>query len=163
MTIWFLADPARAGAEQQHVAALEDQAWLVDGYWLLRGSHLCYDADIVIGDTCYPITLRYPAIFPVTPPFVLPRGEHPRWSEHQYGAGGELCLEYGADNWHSALTGADLLLSAHRLLSAEHGGDESLQQEVLSRHKVTEGQRLRFRWLRWAQHRALDGDVGRSD
>lgn len=151
MTIWFLTDPARAGAEQQRVAALEDQAWLVDGHWLLRGGHLCYDADIVIGDTAYPITLRYPATFPVTPPFVLPRGEHPRWSEHQYGAGGELCLEHGADNWHSDLTGADLLLSAHRLLSAEHGGDDDLRREVLSRHKVTEGQRLRFRWLRWVQ------------
>jgi molybdopterin/thiamine biosynthesis adenylyltransferase len=151
MIIWFLTDPARAGAEQQRVAVLEDQAWLVDGHWLLRGSHLCYDADIMIGDTAYPITLRYPATFPVTPPFVLPRGEHSRWSEHQYGAGGELCLEHGADNWHSNLTGADLLLSARRLLSAEHGGDDNLRREVLSRHKVTEGQRLRFRWLRWVQ------------
>lgn len=151
MNIWFLTDLARAELERQRVAVLEDQAWLQDGHWLLSGSHLCFDADIVIGDACYPITLRYPVAFPATPPFVLPRGEHPRWSEHQYGAGGELCLEYGADNWHSDLTGANLLLSAHRLLSAERGGDEHLQQEVLSRHKVTEGQRLRSRSLRWVQ------------
>jgi hypothetical protein len=151
MNIWFLSEPARAEAERQRVAVLEDQAWLQDGRWLLHGSHLCFDADIVICDTCYPITLRYPATFPVTPPFVLPRGEHLRWSAHQYGAGGELCLEYGVDNWHSDLTGADLLMSAHRLLSAEDGGDERLRQEVLSRHKVTEGQHLRFRWLRWVQ------------
>lgn len=155
MNIWFLSDPARVETERKRVAALEDNVWLQEGCWLFRGSHLCFDAEIVIGDTCYPITLRYPATFPATPPFVVPRGEHPRWSEHQYGTSGELCLEYGADNWHSGLTGADLLLSAYRLLSVESGSDERLQQELLSRHKVTEGQRLRSRLLRWVQSAPL--------
>jgi hypothetical protein len=43
-----------------------------------------------------------------------------RWSFHQYGKGGELCLEWGPDNWHPDITGADLLVSAHRLLSLEN-------------------------------------------
>jgi ubiquitin-protein ligase len=151
MNIWFLSDPIRAEYERQRIADLKDQSWLQGGIWLLRGGHLCYDSEIVIAETIYAVTLRYPVTFPTTPPYVLPRGEATRWSEHQYGAGGELCLEYGADNWHSDLTGADLLLSAYRLLLAEGGIDDRVRQEVQSRHKATEGQRLRSRWLRWVQ------------
>lgn len=143
--IWWIENPERSAAER---LAIQELAGSVD--WLqllglrLDGSHLCWDADILGPERPYPITLRYPDHFPSSPPRVFPRGVQERWSFHQYGAGGELCLEFGPDNWHQDLTGADMLRSAHRLLAGEEafalGG-----QEVASRHKESEGQLLRGR------------------
>jgi hypothetical protein len=73
---------------------------------------------------------------------VLPRGDAHRWSEHQYGPGGELCLEYGPDNWHPDITGADMISSAHRLLEGERPTPDQTAA-VASRHKTTLGQDLR--------------------
>jgi hypothetical protein len=78
---------------------------------------------------------------------VLPRGESGRWSSHQYGPGGELCLEYGPDNWHSDLTGADMVSSAHRLLQGERSSPLE-ETTVPSRHKTTLGQDLRGSFTR---------------
>jgi hypothetical protein len=72
---------------------------------------------------------------------VLPRGDETLWSSHQYGPGGELCLEYGPDNWHPDLTGAEMVRSAYRLLKGEsdilEGGPA-----VPSRHRSTLGEQL---------------------
>lgn len=143
--IWWIENPERSAAER---LAIQELAGSVD--WLqllglrLDGSHLCWDADILTPERPYPITLRYPDHFPGSPPLVFPRGVQERWSFHQYGTGGELCLEFGPDNWHQELTGADMLRSAHRLLAGEEaftlGGPE-----VASRHQESEGQQLRGR------------------
>lgn len=143
--IWWIENPERSAAER---LAIQELAGSVD--WLqivglrLDGSHLCWDADILTSERPYPITLRYPDHFPSSPPLVFPRGVQERWSFHQYGAGGELCLEFGPDNWHQDLTGADMLRSAYRLLAGEEefvlGGPE-----VASRHKESQGQQLRGR------------------
>lgn len=101
------------------------------------------EADIRIDDSVYKVQLVYPIFFPDVPAFILPR-EAVRWSFHQYGVGGALCLEWGPDNWHPGVTGAMLLESAYKLLATERphatGQEES---QVDSRHTLTEGQRLR--------------------
>jgi hypothetical protein len=61
-----------------------------------------------------------------------------RWSGHQYGPGGELCLEYVADNPHPDLTGADMVNSANQLLAGEQPS-HGRAAEVASRHVTTLG------------------------
>lgn len=105
--------------------------------------HFIFEADIEVAGRTYPVALHYPSHFPSTPPKVLPRGEDKeRWSSHQFGAGGELCLEFGPDNWTPDMTGVQLLESAHRLLSLE-AGDSPAVQAIPSRHVSTLGQELR--------------------
>jgi hypothetical protein len=82
---------------------------------------------------------------------VFPQSKE-RWSSHQWGAGGELCLEYGPDNWHPDLTGADLLQSAERLLAAEA---DVCAAPVPSRHATTVGQDLRGAFTRWVATESL--------
>lgn len=62
--------------------------------------------------------MTYPSTFPDSPPMVQPRDGR-RLSGHQYGSGGELCLEFRPDNWASSVTGAMMIESAYRLLSGE--------------------------------------------
>ena len=143
--IWWVDSPARSAAERLSVESLAGSVnWLQVIGLRLDGSHLCWDVDIVTPERTYPVTLRYPDHFPGSPALIYPRGVDERWSFHQYGAGGELCLEYGPDNWHPDLTGADMLQSAHRLLTGE---ERSIAGGVVvgSRHKESEGQQLRAR------------------
>jgi sulfur-carrier protein adenylyltransferase/sulfurtransferase len=108
--------------EREAIEALVSTSdWLIPGEWRIdRSARLIWDADIAVGDHTRPVSLRYPNHFPHSPPLVLPRGDTTRWSPHQYGRGGELCLEYGPDNWHPDVTGAMMIESAYRLLSGEN-------------------------------------------
>jgi molybdopterin/thiamine biosynthesis adenylyltransferase len=144
--IWFLNDPARVDHERRAIAALAENApWLSRLVWRLDQSvRLCVDADVHVDETVFPVTLQYPEFYPHTPPSVSPRGQlGDRSSDHQYGPGGELCLEYGPDNWVAELTGADVLRSAYRLLAGEHVRDNAARDAVASRHQTTLGQDLR--------------------
>jgi molybdopterin/thiamine biosynthesis adenylyltransferase len=115
---------------------------------------LIWDAEIHTQARTFPISLRFPNHFPHSPPLVLPRGDTQLWSSHQYGPGGELCLEYGTDNWHSGITGADMIASAHRLLQAEAiGSDEP--EAIASRDRTTLGQNLRGHLARFLVTRSL--------
>jgi hypothetical protein len=91
--IWFLADLARLARERAAIDELQAQAgaWLKNVSWRLTPL-LEADADIEINGQLYPVTLKYPYVFPSCPPSVFPRGVDTRWSFHQYGKGGELCL-----------------------------------------------------------------------
>jgi len=142
--IWYIENLLRNRREREALEALVASAtWLVPGEWRIDSSlRLIWDADIVIGDRTFPIALRYPNHFPHSPPLVLPRGESERWSGHQYGPGGELCLEFGPDNWHPDITGADMIQSADRLLQGERAESRGLAP-VASRHSTTPGQDLR--------------------
>ncbi|NHN89818.1 MULTISPECIES: ThiF family adenylyltransferase [Acetobacter] len=135
--IWFLSDLARLNHERAAIEELErqDGAWLKDVHWRLVSNLLEVDATIEINGRVFPITLKYPYVFPSCPPSVFPREtEKTRWSFHQYGKGGELCLEWGADNWQADLTGADMLASAYRLLQLENPTQqEEPQAEIPSR------------------------------
>ncbi len=156
--IWYLEDYPRHRREREALEALVSaEGWLTPVGWRIDGSvRLIWDADIVVGERTFPISLRYPNHFPHSPPLVLPRGDTGRWSSHQYGSGGELCLEYGPDNWHPELTGADMILSAHRLLEGERPSPD-VRGAVASRHKTTLGQDLRGRFTRFMVTRALAG------
>lgn len=94
-------------------------------------------------------------MFPHSPPSVFPRGETGRWSRHQFGPGGELCLEFGPDNWIPELTGIQLIESAHRLLQGENPGVGE-KGVVQSRHTDTLGQKLRSEYSRLLMTRSLE-------
>lgn len=146
---WYISDIARYKSEREEI-----ETFAAHSDWLtFLGRHvddqlrLILDADITVGDRTYPVYLRYPDMFPHTPPSIYPRGDSSRWSHHQFGAGGELCLEFGPDNWTPEMTGLQMLQSAHRLLSQEHPavGDPAV---VASRHAETLGQSLRNKYSR---------------
>jgi ubiquitin-protein ligase len=143
--IWFLSDLARLAREREAIDELQASAtaWLKNVSWKLTPL-LEADADIDVNGELYPVTLKYPYVFPASPPSVFPRGVSVRWSYHQYGRGGELCLEWGADNWHTDITGADMLDSAHKLLSLEDPSSHAQAEiEVPSRDAPTFAQQLR--------------------
>jgi len=151
MTLWFFQDNARVSAERAAIAALDQRAaWLKSPIWTLVGSNLAVQAEIQVGEDVYSVVLEYPALFPVVPPTVSPRDSGEFWSGHQYLGSGELCLEWGPDNWEPRITGADLLESAHRLLSTEKGEGDEQQRIVASRHSTTLGQDLRGSYQRVA-------------
>lgn len=154
--IWYIEDNRRYRREREVLEALASSAdWLIPIGWRVDGElHMIWDADIVAPAGVRPISLRYPNHFPHSPPLVLPRGVKERWSGHQYGAGGELCLEHGPDNWHPDLTGADMVSSAHRLFSGEQPSSGQAA-EVDSRHATTTGQNLRAEHTRFLVTRAL--------
>lgn len=141
---WYLENLTRWPQERQAIEALAAKVdWLAPIRWRIDDAlRLIWDADISVASRVFPVSMRYPDHFPHSPPLVLPRGETERWSSHQYGAGGELCLEFGSDNWHPDITGADLILSAHRLLQGENP-ETGARAAVASRHKTTVGQDLR--------------------
>jgi sulfur-carrier protein adenylyltransferase/sulfurtransferase len=146
---WYVSDLARFRAEREglEVFALSVD-WFVTIGWRIDDSlRLVLDADIAAGGRVYPVFLQYPHLFPHTPPSVFPRGDTSRWSQHQFGPGGELCLEYGPDNWMPDFTGTQLIESAHRLLEGENPGSGE-KGTVPSRHSVSLGQKLRSEYSR---------------
>lgn len=147
MNIWWLSDFNRLEMERGEIDKLEEQEeWLQGITWIFEKStlFLCVEAEIIVNNVSYPIRMCYPDFFPASPPTVKPQNTEARWSGHQYGSGGDLCLEWGPDNWHQSVTGAEMLRSAHRLLSSENPLDEQQHQvEVQSRHLTTLGQDLR--------------------
>lgn len=149
MIPWYLTDADRLASEYEGLLTLAATAsWLtVDGVRLDTEARACIDIEIRAAGRGHRAVVRYPIVFPFTPPSVLPL-ERESWSGHQYGNGGELCLEWGADNWLPTLTGADMVLSAERLLTGEADGGEALRAIVPSRHDLTPGQETRASLLR---------------
>ena len=100
--------------------------------------------------------LIYPKYFPDVPAFIRPKKHGERWSGHQFGGSGVLCLERGPDNWHPGVTGVELIESAYRLL-----GTEVLREvvpefpAVASRHTETIGQHIRSDKFRFVVTRGL--------
>jgi hypothetical protein len=146
MIPWFLADPARLEHEAAQIDQLRSsEPWLAGATWSFEGTNLCVYGTIRVHEYDYDVRLEYPALFPAVPILVRPAKEHARWSAHQYGSGGPLCLEWRSDNWHPGVTGAEMLRSAYRLLSTENplGRSDVPPAEVPSAHRVTVGQGLR--------------------
>lgn len=154
---WYLSHLERFKSERLGLDALAGRSdWLSPLGWRTDDAkRLIFDANITIGTRIYPIFLIYPVHFPHTPPSVYPRGEQVAlWSNHQFGPGGELCLEYRPDNWTGDITGAMLLESTHRLLFTENP-PEGKAERVSSAHEVSLGQTLRTRTLRFLLTRKL--------
>ncbi len=146
--MWFLYNPERLKAEVAGLEDLQTQApWLMRVTpRLLKDLGFAIDFELVVNDEELPFSLSYPSLFPETPPSVQPRdGRH--YSSHQWGTGGELCLEHRADNWDPSVTGAMMVASAYRLLSREGPATEGgvFAEPVPSAHHPSLGQELRGR------------------
>ncbi|MBX3198267.1 MAG: ThiF family adenylyltransferase [Labilithrix sp.] len=138
--IWFVSDMQRFRREQEAIRELEREAaaWLVGVGWSIENAHLLYRFELNVSGEPISLTLRYGHGFPSVPPSIFP--DPPRaLSGHQYN-NGDLCLEYGPDTWVPNLTGADLVRSAHGLLTTEGTAPGSPAAAVPSRHELTMGQ-----------------------
>lgn len=146
---WWLTDVARAKAERTAIAQLSERdGWLSGISWRLGDDlHLIVDFDVQHGAETFGLSMIYPSTFPDTPPMVQPRDER-RLSWHQYGPGGELCLEFRPDNWAPSITGAMMVESAHRLLSGERPG-ENEPGIVRSAHQASIGRETRGEFTRF--------------
>ena len=139
---WALRDPSRFLQERTDLEQLATEAsWLRACAWRINGDLIEVDLDLEIHGITYAATLTYPDVFPETPAYIRPRDGSLRWSNHQYGPGGSLCLEWRADNWDRRVTGADLVKSAYKLVATETHPTQPAR--VPSAHHLTEGQKLR--------------------
>lgn len=150
MMFWFLSDSVRLAHERKCIEELAStNLWIENVIWKITERGLELWAELLVGDKVFPIRMSYPALFPLTPPSVFPREAETRWSSHQY-LSGELCLEWGPDNWQSQITGADILKSAYKLLTLEILPDSSENNKIIpTRHLETLGQRIRRDVLRF--------------
>lgn len=138
---WAIDDPARFLRERTELDRLEAEGgWLSTAWRVSEGGSITVDLDMAIHGRVFAGKMTYPDTFPDSPPYICPRDETERWSGHQYGAGGPLCLQWRADNWHPDVTGADMVHSAHELLSTEQHPE--LPHAVPSAHRLTAGQEL---------------------
>lgn len=142
--LWVIENPGRFLEERRAISDLAARVdWLHAVRWGVTAEALIkVDVDIMIGGETFDVELAYPNLFPDTPAYVRPRSATTRWSSHQFGAGGVLCLEWGPDNWSTAVKGSDLLESTYRLLSSEHASN-AVREPVPSRHSLTFGQEVR--------------------
>ena len=160
LSLWFLADQARFRREREGLVALANRTdWLNLGPCRFESGTLVVDCDIDIGHRVYQAVLRFPETFPHSPPSIRPRDDQARWSIHQFGDGGDLCLEYRPDNWSPELMAWQMVESAHRLLQGENPPPNE-HVRVASAHRTTEGQRLRTAFSRLPLTRALEERLG---
>lgn len=117
-----------------------DVDWLAFAWRIDADGTIEVDIDLVVHDITYAGRMTYPDVFPNSPPYIRPRDPSERWTTHQYGAGGSLCLQWRADNWQTHVTGADIVRNAFELLSTEKHPEQP--GVVPSAHRVTEGQSM---------------------
>jgi len=155
---WWVRQPTRATSERVAIADLQENVnWLNKVAWKLSDYfQMTAEFEITIRDTEIPLKITYPAYFPDVPPQIHPIGEL-RLSTHQYGAGGELCLEFRPDNWETGMTGAMMIESAHRLLSEEQTENRQ-NRDIPDAHRTTVAQDVRsknFRFLLQSVHQQI--------
>ncbi|MFC3396353.1 ThiF family adenylyltransferase [Brenneria rubrifaciens] len=143
-----MEDPARFLREKEELEHLEIKVgWLSLAWRISEDGAIVVDIDMTIHGRVFAGIMTYPDVFPDSPPYIRPRDKSERWSNHQYGEGGSLCLQWRADNWHPDVTGADMVRSAYELLSTEQHPE--LPHAVPSAHSLTEGQGLRWIFRRF--------------
>lgn len=144
--MWWVEQPSRAQSERAAISDLADQnVWLTNVAWRLADLQLVADFDLHVGEQIVSLILTYPEFYPDVAPSVVPK-DRVRLSGHQYGAAGELCLQYRPDNWSPEITGAMMIESAYYLLSSEQETGEPAPSE----HQIFPAQRTRsavFRFL----------------
>lgn len=153
MLPWFLRDPSRLSAERRAIADLAREVdWLAGHEWNVSGG-LCVDFVVRSHGHDYELRLEFPALFPDVPIVVRPRNADVRWTTHQYGGPtGPLCLEWGPDNWNSAISAREMIESAQRLLEIENPLGVDKPRHVISapsRHSLAQGQAVRGALVRW--------------
>jgi hypothetical protein len=144
---WFITDTPRLAKERGAVEGLATEAsWFSLQRWCLFEGRFCAEGVIRVHGADYPVRLIYPDQFPQVPAWVEPQDAKAKWSKHQYGEGGTLCLELRPDTWEETATGADVLTSAFRLLDVENPlGEESERGRAPSAHNV--GAIQSYDWL----------------
>ena len=137
MKFWFLTDTLRLAKERAAVESLvTDVPWFSLQRWRLFEARFCAEGVIRVHAAEYPVRLIYPDQFPHVPAWVEPQDSEAKWSSHQYGAGGALCLELRPDTWEETATGADVLTSAYRLLEIENPLGSEERKRAPSAHSV---------------------------
>lgn len=146
---WWLSNVPRAKQERLAIEELAERVgWLSGVTWrMVPNLQLAVDFDIAHQGEIFALTLTYPSLFPDTPPAVKPRDQK-LLSGHQYGVGGELCLEHRPDNWNAAVTGANMIQSAFNLISGERP-TEGESAVVPSAHQSSLGRDVRGEVLRF--------------
>jgi len=141
--MWWIKNPERIAVELEAIEDLRaNEPWLVlIKETLPEGLVFAVEFDIDVNGETLPFVLKYPDLFPDTPPSVFPRDGRCH-SGHQYGTGGEMCLEYRSDNWDPSVTGAMMIASTHRLLAGEQPSPNE-RAVVPDAHHATLGQQLR--------------------
>lgn len=147
--IWWLSQNSRLVAEKGALAELEGGVdWLNVGKWQTNAElAMCVDFSIEHGGKEFSFKMKYPGIFPDTPPMIF-TDDQSRISLHQYGPDGELCLEYRPDNWHPSVTGADMVASCHRLIVEERLEEDEVVH-ARSAHVASLGRDLRSKFCRF--------------
>ncbi|PAM25995.1 thiamin biosynthesis protein, partial [Acinetobacter baumannii] len=111
MMSWLLENPARFLHEPKELKRLESEhEWLNMALRFQSDGKLSVEINMTIHGRIYEGKMTYPDSFPDSPPYIRPRDRSERWSNHQYGEGGSLCLQWRADNWQPDITGADMVL-----------------------------------------------------
>ena len=155
MKFWWITNPPRLEQERDAVEALaEDVSWFKITAWEVNDGRLSLVGNIVAHEQTYAVRLLYPDRFPLVPAWVVPQDPEARWSNHQYGAGGTLCLELRPDNWDPNATGADVLQSAFNLLDIENPLGDEVGTTAPSAHVVNNVQSYD-----WRSHPVLISDA----
>lgn len=161
---WFERRPRRLTHEREVLESLLQEGWVKSVDWVLdaKAGTAYVDIDFDAGGQVRRARLEYPFIYPSAPPRLVPREPGQRWSSHQWGRTGELCLQVRADTWLKLMDSADILRSARKLLDTEGTVDESGRPgEVPSEHRFTEGQLLRWEYARLVLSDELLAEVQR--
>jgi hypothetical protein len=80
---WFSEDRERLVVESRAIAALAaDVEWLVEAEWDLVRAQLILHLALDVGDAVHRLEMRYPAMFPHTPPDIVPVAPDFRLSDH---------------------------------------------------------------------------------
>lgn len=145
---WAIDNPKRFLKERAEIEQLENgSGWLTTSWCLDSSGLLVVEISMSIHNKTFSGRMTYPDVFPNSPPYIQPQDTSERWSEHQYGEGGSLCLEWRADNWQTSITGADMIRSAYKLLSTEQHPETPAA--VSSAHHLTPGQSMSNAWQRF--------------
>ncbi|HQS58366.1 MAG: hypothetical protein B7Y56_09665 [Gallionellales bacterium 35-53-114] len=140
--MWVLDNPSRFLHERAELDRLVGEVdWLTTAWQFVGDGMIAVDFHMIIHGRNYAGRMTYPDVFPNSPPYIRPRDTSERWTIHQYGAGGSLCLQWRADNWLPHITGAEIVRSAFELLSTEQHPETP--GVVPSAHRLTEGQSMR--------------------
>ncbi|MBU4304406.1 MAG: ThiF family adenylyltransferase [Candidatus Omnitrophica bacterium] len=167
MELWFLSNPEILRREREAFNALQaNKSWLSGLDWAIEDQQLCVYVVINVANTEYKAKLVYSKHFPDAPPIVLPQLPARRWSTHQYGENGSLCLEWGPDNWVSSVTGAEMVVSMYNLLASENPVDvqQNNNERIIapSRHSLEIGQEIRGRYCRYVATKTLLEHISKS-
>ena len=146
---WWLTRSTRLASEKAVISNLEASVdWLRVRKWHANTDlAMCLDFLVVNGDKEFVFQMIYPSVFPEAPPMIYTEDKS-RISLHQYGADGELCLEYRPDNWKSSITGADMIASCQRLLSEERPDKDQILH-ARSAHVASLGRDMRSKHFRF--------------